>query len=173
MARSPSELLSYQNSTLSQQLVHTFYEFLGNPVLFICAKQQEGSERAQDNSMAISIWFSTPFSCGSSNITKFYLCLVFFISLLGVESVKGETFKIVNSLSRNWLKSSSVKPKVIQSTPPTGAQRETFIGKKWKQSKAMIWLAMAGALPYLGKPSWLLWLVVLTLWLLNFEAFQA
>lgn len=44
-------------------------------------------------------------------------------------------------LGKNQLELGNVKPEVISSAPPTGAQGETFIEKRPKQSKEIIdWL---------------------------------
>lgn len=44
-------------------------------------------------------------------------------------------------MSRNWFELDSAKLEVVRSAPTTGAWRETFVEKRWMQSKEIIdWL---------------------------------
>ena len=54
-------------------------------------------------------------------------------------------------MSKNWLKLGSIKLDVVKSSLPTGTRGKTFTGKKQKQSKEIMGLAIAQGVALFGK----------------------
>ena len=73
--------------------------------------------------------------------------------LLLVLKGKPRHIKILKSLSEQTSNQTEQRQiKNVRSAPPTGAEEEVFIEEALKQSKEMIWLAIAHSVAYLGEP---------------------